>query len=69
MDRERSYGNDFSTTGAAIPEYDATKDKYCPLTHTRKFRQKAQQLKRLQQQEKFSSSAPARAPCASRPGT
>jgi hypothetical protein len=55
MDRERSYGNDFSTTGAAIPEYDATKDKYCPLTHTRKFRQKAQQLKRLQQQEKFSS--------------
>jgi len=60
MDRERSYGNDFSTTGAAIPEYDATKDKYCPLTHTRKFRQKAQQLKRLQQQEKFSSSAPAR---------
>ena len=60
MNREQAYGNDFSTTGAKIPEYDATKDKYCPLTHTQKFRKKASQLKRLQQQEKFSSTAPAR---------
>ena len=38
---------DFDTTRARIPSYDASQDRYCPLTHTQKFRRRSNAMKRL----------------------